>query len=89
MIACGLRGRAEAQAAGRHAADRARLDGERDQVEDPLLPGHHGDALGDADSEVHDRVDLQQHRGAARDHLARVERRRDCVASDTTRTSPA
>ena len=33
-------GRAEAQAAGGHAADRARLDGERDQVENPFLAGH-------------------------------------------------
>ena len=69
-------GRAEAQAAGGHAADGARLDGQRDQVQDPLLVGHGGDALGYPDAEVHDRVDLQQHRGAARDHLARVQRRR-------------
>ena len=69
-------GRAEAQTAGGHAADGARLDGQRDQVQDPLLVGHGGDALGYPDTEVHDRVDLQQHRGAAGDHLARVQRRR-------------
>ena len=51
-------GRAEAQTAGGHAADGARLDGQRDQVQDPLLAGHGGDALGYPDPEIHDRVDL-------------------------------
>jgi hypothetical protein len=42
----------------------------------PLLQGHRADALGNSDSEVHHRVDLQQHRSAAGDRLTNVQRRR-------------
>jgi hypothetical protein len=45
-----VRGRAEAQATRGHAVDRARLDSERDQVENPLLTGNRGNALGNPDS---------------------------------------
>ena len=68
---------AEAEpAAGGQAADRAGFDGERDQVEDALLARHGGDPLWNPDAQVHDRVRLEQHRRAAGDHLALVERRR-------------
>ena len=69
-------GRTEAQTAGGHAADCARLDGECDPVQDPLLAGNRGYSLGYPDAEVHDGARLQQHRGAAGDHLTRIERRR-------------
>ena len=49
-VGCG----AEAQAARREAANRASLNRERDQVENPLLVGHRRDALGNPDAEVHD-----------------------------------
>ena len=81
-------GRAEAQAAGGHAADGARLDGERDQVQDPLLAGHGGDALGYPDPEVHDRVaSSAASRRGGRSPCARPAPSRPS-RSDTTRTSP-
>ena len=47
---------AEVEAAGRDAADDAGLGGQREQVDDPLLGGDGGDALGHADAEVDDAV---------------------------------
>ena len=61
----GVDGRAEVQAAGRHAADHAGLGGQRDQVDDALLGGHRGHALGHADAQVHHAVGPQFQRGAA------------------------
>ena len=79
LVDDGLRvgGGAEAQPTGRQAADRPGLDRERDEVEDALLAGHRRDLLWDADAQIHDGVDLQQHRGPTRDDLAGVERGRD------------
>ena len=67
---------AEVEAAGRHAADDARLGGQRQQVDDALLGGDVGDAFGHADAEVDDAVAPQLDRGAARDDLALLQRQR-------------
>ena len=74
MIACGVDRRAEARAAGQHAADDAGLGGQRDEGRDLLLVGDRGDALRHADAEVDDAVRRQLEGGAARDDLALVER---------------
>jgi hypothetical protein len=44
---------------GGNAADHAGLGGQRQQVDDLLLGGDAGDALGHADAEVDDAVGLQ------------------------------
>ena len=72
----GVGRRAEVDAARRHAADHAGLGGQRDEVDDLLLVGDGGDALGHADAEIDDAVGLQLERGAAGDDLALAHRHR-------------
>ena len=66
--------RAEAQAAGGEAADPAGLHRQGDEIEDVLLVGDRGHALGHADAEVHDRVGLEREGAPTRDGLARAGR---------------
>ena len=72
----GVHRRAEVEPRGRHAADHARLGGERDELVDALLGRDRGDTLGHADAEVDDAAGPQLHGAAPGDDLALVERHR-------------
>ena len=72
----GVDRRAEIETRRRHAADHARLGGERDELVDALLGRDRGDALRHADAEVDDGAGPQLHRAAPGDDLALVQRHR-------------
>ena len=69
-------GRAEIQSSGGNSADHSRLGRQRDQIDDPLLGGDLGDALGHADAQIHQAVGPQLQGGAAGDDLALAHRHR-------------
>jgi hypothetical protein len=74
--------RAEVEPAGRQPADGARLGGQRQVLQHPLLVGDAGHALRHADAEVDDAVGPQLEGGAAGDDLARphLHRRQERTA---------